>query len=330
MAISSFSTRGRVKFHRGGRQERKIDKTWFVLALISPLLWATCNHIDKMLLERYFKEGGVGTLIIVSALASVIAAPFLYVVDPSVLAVSGSNLAIISGAAMLDIVLLWAYLCAMQRDESSRVIVYYQLVPVFGLVAGWAFLGEIISKDQLVAMGIVILGTTIVSLESVEGRFRFKRRTVGFMLLACACWAAELAIFKVVAIEENPWRTMFWKEIALMILGVLIYLFNPRYRASFHTAMRANSVPLLIANLLNEALYMLGTVFYGLAAMLAPVALVLLTETFQSVFVFVMALLIARFLPKLATECVDRTRIAIKAVAISITGLGTYMLLVAS
>lgn len=103
--------------------------------------------------------------------------------------VGGGSFGIIIVTALLDIVLLWAYLNAMQRDESSRVIVYYQLVPIFGILAGRAFLGEVISNDQLVAMGIVIFGTTIVSLENVEGRFRFKGRTVGFMLLACACWS---------------------------------------------------------------------------------------------------------------------------------------------
>ncbi len=202
-------------------------------------------------------------------------------------------------------------------------------MPIFGIVAGWVLLGEVISEDQLVAMGIVILGTSIVSMDNVEGRFRFKGRTVGFMLLACACWATELAIFKVVALEENPWRALFWKHIVLMALGILMYLFIPRYRASFQAAMRTNSISLLLANLLNEVLYILGAVSYGLAAMLAPVALVLLTETFQSIFVFVMAILIARLIPKFATESVDRTRVAVKGVAICITGLGTYLLLVA-
>lgn len=55
----------------------------------------------------------------------------------------------------------------------------------------------------------------------------------------------------------------------------------------------------------------------------------LLTETFQSIFVFVMAILIARFIPQLATETVDRTHVAMKGAAICITGLGTYLLLVA-
>ncbi len=102
------------------------------------------------------------------------------------------------------------------------------------------------------------------------------------------------------------------------VLGVLMYLFIPRYRTSFQAAMRTNSVPLLSANLLNEVLYMLGTVSYGLAALLAPVALVLLIETVQAIFVFVMAILIARFIPKLATESVDTTHIVMKGVAICI------------
>lgn len=297
--------------------------------MISPFLWAICNHIDKIILDRYFREGGVGTLLIVSALASVIATPFLYLVDPSVLDIGRGSFGVIVMAALLDVILLWAYLNAMQTDDSSRVIVYYQLVPLFGIVTGWAFLGEVISQSQLVAMLVIMFGTTIVSLENVGGRFKFKGRTVGYMLIACACWAGELAIFKVAALEANVWRALFWKHIVLMIVGVLMYLFIPRYRASFQAAMRSNSIPLLSANLLNEVLYILATVSYGLAAMLAPVGLVLLTETFQSIFVFVLAILIARFIPKLATESIDRTHFAMKGVAICITGFGAYLLLVA-
>jgi len=79
-------------------------------------------------------------------------------------------------------------------------------------------------------------------------------------------------------------------------------------------------LPPLALNLLKNGLVL---------AVLAPVALVLLTETFQSIFVLVMAILIARFIPKLATESIDRTHVALKGVAICITGLGTYLLLVA-
>jgi len=120
---------------------------------------------------------------------------------------------------------------------------------------------------------------------------------------------------------------MFWKHIVLVVIGILMFVFIPKYRVSFMKVMQSNSVPVLGLNLLNETLYMLGTVTYGFAAMLAPVALVLLTETFQSVFVFLIAIVLVKFWHNVATEDVERRHIPKKVVAIAITGLGTYLLL---
>ncbi len=304
-----------------------MDQTWFILAMISPLLWAICNHIDKHLLEKYFKEGGVGTLIIISALVSVLATPVFYLIDSSVLDIGKANFGILVVAAMLEVIVLWAYLNAMQKDDSTTVVLYWQLVPVFGVIAGWFFLGEIIKDNQLVAMVTILIGTTIISLEEVEGKFRFKWRTVMYMAIACAAWATELTLFKVAALEENVWRSLFWKHIILGILGLLTYILVSKYRKSFILVMRSNSVPILSANLLNEALYILGTVSYGLAVMLAPVALVLLTTTFQSIFVLLIVIFIARFIPKLAVEDIGRLNIVKTGIAICITGFGTYLLL---
>ncbi len=53
---------------------------------------------------------------------AVIATPFLYAIDPSVLDVGRGDLGIIVVAAVLDIVLLWAYLnlwAAALRDRST-------------------------------------------------------------------------------------------------------------------------------------------------------------------------------------------------------------------
>lgn len=305
------------------------QNTWFLLAIVPPFLWSLCNHIDKHLLSKYFNEEdeGVGALMIVSALASIIATPFLLYADPSVMEVESDNFKIIALTACLDVLLLWSYLMAMQKDDASNVIVYYQLVPVLGILTGYVLLGEVISDMQFVAMGIVIFGTSIISFDNTEGKFTFKLRTVGFMLIACSCWAFELALFKVAALEENPWRSLFWKHIVLVVIGIVMFAFIPKYRVSFLKVMRSNSVPVLGLNLTNEVLYMFGTVIYGFAAMLAPVALVLLTETFQSVFVFMIAIVMVLMWPKFATEDVERRHIMKKVIAIAITGVGTYLLL---
>jgi len=241
--------------------------------------------------------------------------------------VGNGNFWIIALTAVLDVILLWAYLKALQKDYASNVILYYQLVPVLGILTGYVFLEEVITDMQFVAMGIVIFGTSVISFDNTDGKFRFKAHTVGFMLIACLCWATELAIFKVAALEENPWRSLFWKHVVLVIIGGLMFAFVPTYRVSFLKVMRSNSVPVLGLNLLNESLYMFGTVIYGFAVMLAPVALVLLTETFQSIFVFMIAIAMVLMWPKFATEDVERRHIMKKVIAIAITGVGTYLLL---
>ena len=41
---------------------------WFFIALIGPLMYALTNHIDKILLEKYFKNGGIGTILLFNSL----------------------------------------------------------------------------------------------------------------------------------------------------------------------------------------------------------------------------------------------------------------------
>jgi flagellar biosynthesis protein FliQ len=60
--------------------------------------------------------------------------------------------------------------------------------------------------------------------------------------------------------------------------------------------------------------------------MLAPVALVLLTDSFQSIFALVIGVLLTIFFPKISIEKIQAKYIWPKIIAICITGIGTYLL----
>lgn len=90
--------------------------SWFFLALIGPFLYALTNHIDKILLKRYFRRGGVGTLMLFSALLSGLALPFLFMADPSALFVDTKSIAVLWVVGLLNIGVLWCYLLAL-KDE---------------------------------------------------------------------------------------------------------------------------------------------------------------------------------------------------------------------
>jgi drug/metabolite transporter (DMT)-like permease len=277
--------------------------SWFFLALVAPFLYALNNHIDKILLAKYFKEGGVGTLILFSSLLSAFALPLLFWADPMALGVSGMHKLILSVVGILNLLVLWFYLLAVKEEEASVAVVFYQLVPVFGLVLGYFVLGETITRSQLTAMAIIILGTSIISFEiDIENNFKLRRKTVALMVTASFCWALGSVIFKAVALEENVWRSLFWEHLMLTLAGICIFVFVRSYRNHFLAAVRSNSKVIISLNVANEFFYILGNVTFAFAYLLAPIALVLLAESFQPFFVLGIGIFLTVFFPEISTE----------------------------
>ena len=301
--------------------------TWFFIALIGPFMYALTNHIDKILLEKYFKNNGVGTIILFSSIFSVVVLPFLFFIDKTVLDVGGLQIIVLLIVGILGALVLWCYLLALKNEEVSVAIVFYQLMPVFGYILSYFILGETLTKLQIVAMVIVILGTAIISFEiDAENKFKLRRKTILPMLAAAFFWALGGVLFKLVALEENVWRSFFWENVGLLVVGIIIFIFIRSYRKNFLLAMRNNSKKILSLNALNESFYILGNFAFAYAYMLAPIALVLLTDSFQSVFALMIGVFLTVFFPKIATEKIQAKHIWPKIIAICITGIGTYLL----
>jgi len=300
--------------------------TWFFIALLGTFFYACTNHLDKILLEKYFK-GGVGALFLFSALLSGLALPFLLLVDPSVLNVGLNNMLVLVTVAIFHLLVVWFYLIALKHDEASIVIVFYQLVPVFAYILGYLILGETLTRLQLVAMALVILGTTIVSFEiDIENKFKLRRKVILPMVAAAFFWAAGGTVFKMVALEENVVRSLFWEHLTLTVVGIVIFIFIRSYREDFLLAIKNSSKTILSFNLLNEILYISGNIIFSFAYIMAPVSLVLLTDSFQPVFVLAIGIFLTIFFKKITVEKIQAKHLWQKVFAIVVTGIGTYLL----
>ncbi len=303
--------------------------TWFLLALVGPFMYALTNHIDKILLEKYFKTQGVGTLILFSSILSLIALPFLFAFDQNVFNLNIASILALITVGIMNVMVLWLYLKALSDEEASVTVVFYQLVPVFGLILGFIILNETLSTLEIIAMTVIILGTTIISFEiDAENKFKLRKKTVGLMLTAAFLWALESVIFKAVALQETVVLSLFWEHLTLGIVGILILIFVKSYRKHFINALKNNSKGIIGLNVANESLYMIGNISFSFAYLLAPIALVLLTESFQPIFVFSIGIFLTLFFPKLTVEKIEAKHIWQKVMAIIITGVGTYLLFI--
>lgn len=301
--------------------------TWLLIALVGPFLYAVTNYIDKILLEKYFKEGGVGTLLIFSALLSGLALPLLFLVDPTSFQVSAVHVLALAIVGILNVLVLFFYLKALENEEVSVAIIFYQLVPVFAYALGYLILGETLAPHQLLAMAIVICGTSIVSFEiDFENRFRLRKKTVFFMLAASFCWALGSVIFKAVALEERVVRSLFWEHLMLTLIGIGLYVFVRSYRESFVRAIRQNSRAILSLNLLNETAYMAANVVFAFAYLLAPVAMVLLANSYQALFALLIGIFLTLLFPHVVAEKIYLKHLWKKGFALLVTAVGTYLL----
>lgn len=121
---------------------------WFFMALIGPILYACANHTDKYLIFRYLKSGEVGALIIFSSIFGVIALPVVLFIHPTVFNVNFFQGIVLTINSMLVVIAILLYFYALQKDEASYVVPFYQTIPIFAFILGYFVLGETISISQ--------------------------------------------------------------------------------------------------------------------------------------------------------------------------------------
>lgn len=311
--------------------QHKNNMSWFLLALIGPILWSIVNHLDKYLLEKYFKEGGVGALMIFSSITGVFVLPFVYLIHSEIWNISLTHKMLMVLVGIAGALALLCYFYALEQDEASVVVVFYQLIPVFGYILSYFLLGEVLNKTQLIAMFLILAGAIIISFEiDEENKFKLRKKTALLMLVSVFLFSLDSVLFKFVAIQENFWISTFWEYVGLGLVGIFLFVFLRSYRNEFLKMIKINKTKILSINITNEVLTIVGNITFAYAYMLAPVALVLLVNAYQPIFVFVIGILITLFLPKrLIAEKIELKHIFQKVAALVIMGAGTYLLFLA-
>lgn len=299
---------------------------WFFFALIGTLLYACANHTDKYIISRYLKNGEVGALIIFSSIFSVIALPIVLFIHPSVFNISLFQGVVLAINSMLVVVAVLFYFYALQKDEVSYVVPFYQTIPVFAFILGYFILSETISLPQGLASIVIIIGALILSFDLNLEKIRFKKNVVFFMLGASLLYAINGVVFKLIAVNEGFWPSTFWGLVGKIVLGFAFLAFIPKYRNQFFMMVKENKIAVLSLNSLSESLFIVGEAITQYATLLAPVALVLLVNAFQPLFVFIIGITLTFLFPKLGKESLNKKSLIQKIIGIGLIIIGAYFI----
>ena len=114
--------------------------SWLVFAFSGPVPWAISTHLDKYLVEQYFKHSDVAVLLLFTAFLGVLLLPFIALYDPDIAGPDVGSIALIMLAGLLYMGALLFYLWALQFEEASVVSPFFQAAPLFGYVLAYLFL----------------------------------------------------------------------------------------------------------------------------------------------------------------------------------------------
>jgi drug/metabolite transporter (DMT)-like permease len=285
---------------------------WLAYAFSGPLLWAISTHIDKFLVDKYFHDSDTTVLMVFTAFLGVAALPVLWLFEPRVLALPWLATIVMTVSGILYMGAMLFYLRAIQSNEASVVAPLFQANTLFTFLLGLLLLHELPRWPQLLGAGLVVAGAVGLSLDKHLHLGRFKPRLVFLMLAATFVLALSSVVFKFFAVHDEFWATTFWTFVGEGLFGAAI-LAVPHYRQQFALLFRRNPGAVIGVNAANELINLGGGLGVRYASLLAPVGLVSAISATSTFFVFLFAILLTLFFPRLGREDLSARNVIQKA-----------------
>lgn len=298
--------------------------SWLLFAFSGPVLWAASVHLDKYLVERYFKQTDVAPLMVFTASFALFALPVIWWARPEVAALDPAASCAVVLSGMLYMGAVFFYLRALQSEEASIVAPFFQASPLFGLILGYAVLGDRLSPGQVFGALSIVAGAALLSLGGAGRRLTFNARLTSLML-GCALLASlGSLIFKIFAVSREFWTAAFWSFVGQSIFGAGLCCV-PSTRRDIAHIVRSNAGAVLGIGGLNELINFAGSLGARYALVLAPLGLVQAVTSTTSLFVFLFGALLSRLAPSLGREDLSRQNLSRKLLSTALITTGVIL-----
>ncbi|MCL4360312.1 EamA family transporter [Patescibacteria group bacterium] len=294
---------------------------WYAFAAATPVLYSWAVFIDKFLIEKRIKNPIVLTSVfgMTSGLIGVLIG-LIHGFQP----IGLFNTLVIMAGGMLLVFYLLPYYAAIQKEDVSRVIPMYELIPVFTLGMSALFLHETLTFKQILGLFVVVIGAVTISMEHIEGSIFRPRKALWLILLSSILYGTVGIVFRYIVKDAGYWTTFSYEYIGTGIAGVAL-LFLPSVRRGFQKDFAAltSSLGLLAV---DKACGITAQLSEGVALSLAFVPLVNTIESIQPIVMLIEGMLLTVLLPRFIRENISGGVLAHKAVSIAIIFAGLTLM----
>lgn len=292
---------------------------WALLTVISVIIWAVGNIIDKFLLSKYFKNPYIPTIFvsIFGFLASIVIFLAVEITFPTI------ELLIIS----LLVGFLYAfvnlfYFKSLFIEEVSRVVPLFTLVPLFVLILAALFLNEVFTNAVYLGIMLLVAGAFIISWEHGESRFKLNK-AFWLMLIADIIFTLPILGLKYELSYMTPEAALFWAGIGMMLA---VPFFLPFCYKKLTSVASKSKKPIIYVSI-SSLILISGLYVMFAAADMAEITLISALGQTQMFFVLIFATIITFFRPKLLEEKITKRDIIEKVIATVLMFIGVVLIL---
>lgn len=294
--------------------------TWILLAITAHFGWAIVNVADKYFVVNRVKDPlAYLWWAIVLGSASFAIIPFIdfRLPPPTVLGW------LMLGGALYFFGSLF-YLQAADTEDITRINIWWGMIPVFTLGIGWITVGETLSPRELSAFAVLLAGAVVASVHAGKKIWQLSP-AFWLMVYAALCYAAYGIILGTVTQSMSFLAAFIWLNITALCCALAMFAF-PAFRRLFRHPRNRVDLKLGIAIFGIAVLDSSAVLLNVWALSLGPAALVFALEGFQVLFVFILAITISLFNPRLLRESLDKANIALKVIALVLLMAGIALL----
>ncbi|MFA5048008.1 MAG: GRP family sugar transporter [Patescibacteria group bacterium] len=274
--------------------------SWLIVIVIAYFLNASSTVIDKFLLSKKIPNPAVYAFFISAlSLLGVVLIPFGFK------AVSGTQVVI---SLVTGVVFAFSYLFmfkALNENEASRITPFMGgLQPIFVFFLAWFFLDEKLSAWAILAFGLLIFGTLVLSWQKETSAKKIKSSHKSYILaiIATFLFAVAYTLNKYVFVEQGFITGFVWIRIGTF-LGAMLFLISPRNLKDIIKEIKTPKKQSSLLFVIGQSAGALSFILVSYAiAISKSVAVVNASRGLEYVFLLLIVITLAKRYPKLLSE----------------------------
>jgi len=291
-------------------------ENWIYFVFASEFIWAVTSLIDKIVLSKNYIRNPV-VYIVLNGAMNIFLIFLLPFVGFSSLSLINSFIAISAGA-MLSAGIVYYYK-AVQHEEISRVLVLWQLVPIFVLLLSFLFLRESLTAKDFTGFLFLISAGILISYKK-EVSFRMSK-AFWYMMVSAFFISIYYIASKYIYGITNFWNAFFWTRLGG--LTGLCVLLVPSIKKQFFGTLKIMKSKVKCLLLFKMSIDFSAFILLGYAMLNGPIPLIsALGSSSAPIFIFILTIFTSLYAPKLIKEKIDNKSILIKLFAIALVVIG--------